>query len=242
MAKSDVLTYSVLVFLIALGLLEFFYIPLFGVKPGTVAVPFWQHPPRAIIFHAFYLVSPALAKFSDFLFCWCVGLGLWFGFRQVSGKNVLDQPERGRIFSFIKNHPGIHFRRLGRETGINRGTLSYHLRKLIRAGKVLALERNGFTRYFENGGKYNALEQKIISSLNNEQDRSILFRLSSSPASHDELRAALNVAGPSVSWHMKRLCNDQLVSARKEGRQVRYALNRDVLVFLQDNGLLSPKE
>src|SRR5208337_5170278 len=103
MEYKKTLTDIVLGILVALCILEYIYIPLFGMKPGGEAIPFWQHPPRAILFHALYLISPALMKPGNFLFCWCAGFGLAFGFRQISEKNVLGNPDRRRIFSFIQD-------------------------------------------------------------------------------------------------------------------------------------------
>lgn len=232
MNGRNILTFAVLLFLLALCILEWVYIPLFGVKPGHEAIPFWQHPPQAILFHALYLISPELMKLADFLFCWCVGFGFWFGFRQITANNVLLHPERERIFTFIRDHPGMHFRELERETGINRGTLAYHLGILEQANKLLAFREVGYTRYFENRGRYSAFEQKILSSLMNDRKRTILLQLSHAPASPAELRENLGITGASVSWHMQWLCNDHLVTSEKTGKNVRYILNRDVKAFL----------
>jgi predicted transcriptional regulator len=234
MKYKKILTTIVLGILVALVILEYVYIPLFGMKSGNEAIPLWQHPPQAIIFHGLYLISPALMKPANFLLYWCVGFGIWLGFRQISTENVLDCPERQQIFSWIQNHPGIHFRELERQTGTNRGTLSYHLEILAQTQKILTARNSGHTRYFENNGKYSALEQKILSSLNNERKSTILQVLLDSPATQAELSKSLNISNPSVAWHMKWLYRQGIVSIQKHGRQQKYCLNRESLVFLQN--------
>jgi predicted transcriptional regulator len=235
MEKKKILTNIILGVLIALFLLEYLYIPLFGVKPGNEAIPFWQHPPQAIIFHGIYLISPALMKPANFLMYWCVGFGIWLGFRQVSAGNVLDCPERQRVFSFIQDHPGIHYRELERITGINRGTLAYHLEILSQTKKIIAARSPGYTRYFENNGKYSGLEQKILSSLNNDRKNTILHVLLDSPATLAELSARLNISHSSVAWHMKRLCREGIVSLQDDGGCRKYCLCDESARFLADS-------
>lgn len=241
MDKKQILTYAALLFFVALVVFELVYIPLFGVKPGTAeAVPFWQLPPKVILLHSVYLVSPMLVKPIDLLLFWGVGCGIWLGFRQVSIKNVLAHPERSRIYAFIRDHPGIHFRELERQTGINRGTLSYHLEMLGQTGRILAVPCSGYTRYFENGGKYSCREQQILASYSNDRQRSILLLLLESSRTVPELKELLHLSGPSVVWHMKRLCRDRMVMVRQAGRSGSYALDPEVRTFLQEKAALIP--
>ncbi|MDO8872703.1 MAG: ArsR family transcriptional regulator [Methanoregula sp.] len=234
MEYKKTLTTIVLGILIALVILEYVYIPLFGMKPVNEAIPFWQPPPQAIIFHTIYLISPALMKPANFLIYWCVGFGIWMGFRQISTENVLDCRERKRIFSWIQNRPGIHYRELERETGTNCGTLSYHLEILAQTHTILTTRSSGHTRYFENDGKYSELEQKILSSLNNERKITILHVLLDAPATQAELSNFLDISNPSVAWHMKWLYHEGIVSIQKYGRQQKYCLNQESVVFLQN--------
>ncbi len=241
MDYKKTLTTSVLGIVVVICILEYVYIPLFGMKPGVGALPFWQHPPRAILFHALYLIHPGLVKPADFLFGWCVGLGVWLGFRQVFEKNALDNLDRQRLFSFIRDHPGIHYRELERETGINRGTLSYHLEVLGHTHKILPVRDSGHMRYFENNGKYSELEQKILSSLNNKRKSTILHSLLDSPSTQAELRRTLEISGPSVAWHMKRLCIEGIVSVERQGREQKYRLGQESEAFLKNYFSASPR-
>ena len=239
MDKKQIFTHVVLLLFLALAVFELVYIPLFGVKPGMAEeVPFWQMPPRVILLHSVYLISPVLVRPVDLLLFWGVGWGVVLGFRQVCVRNVLAHPERNRIHAYIRDHPGIHFRELERQTGINRGTLSYHLDMLGQTGRILAVPCSGYTRYFENGGKYSCREQQILASCNNDRQRSILLLLLESSRTVPELKELLHLSGPSVSWHMKRLCHDRIVMVRQAGRTGRYALEPEVRIFLQEKAAL----
>jgi len=233
MDNRKILTIVLLAF-VALILLEWVVIPLFGVRPGASALPVWQHPPKALLHQMVNSCLPDFFRPAGVFLFWAVGLGMWLMFRRISSENVLSHPERERIYSFIRDHPGLHFRELERQTGINRGTLAYHLDMLGQTSKIRAISGSGYTRYFENGGKYSGREQQILVSFSNERQRAILLLIAESPVTAAELKDKLHVSGPSVSWHMKRLCHDQMVTIQKTGRDARYILDPEVRIFLQD--------
>lgn len=58
---------------------------------------------------------------------------------------------RRRIFRWISDHPGEHFRRIERQVDIGTGTLKYHLDKLMEAGLIVS-ERQGKYRLFFRAG------------------------------------------------------------------------------------------
>ena len=235
MIGGKILSYTIWLVLMALCILEFVYVPLLGVRPGfTEAPPFWQQPLRVILFHQIWLISPALVKSIEFILCWTFGLGFWFGFRQISDRNVLDHPERSAIHVFIRDHPGIHFREMVRDMGINRGTLSYHLAMLVQTKKILAVESGGYTRYFENSGKFSSLERKVLASLADANRSRILWMMVQSPVTQSELKDHLHLSGPSIMWHIHRMSNDQLVKKNETVRPVQYELPDEVSRFLRN--------
>jgi len=231
MDNRKIVTIVLLAF-VAFILLEWVIIPLFGARPGVF--PAWQHPPKALLHQVVNSYVPDFFRPAGVFLFWAVGLGMWLAFRRISSGNVLSHPERERIYSFIRDHPGLHFRELERQTGVNRGTLAYHLDMLGQTSKIRAIPGSGYTRYFENGGKYSGREEQILVSFSNERQRAILLLLAESPVTAAELKDKLHVSGPSVSWHMKRLCHDQMVTVQKAGRDARYILDPEVRIFLQD--------
>ena len=61
--------------------------------------------------------------------------------------------------------------------------------------------------------------------LQNPTTRRILEILASSPeVSRKEIAETVGIAGPSISWHTKRLSGDGIITTRKNGRAVRYTL------------------
>jgi len=236
MTETRIVRYLLFTVLAALCILEFVYIPLYGIRPGfSEAPPFWQQPLRVIIFHPLWLIAPALVKPVQFVLCWAFGFGLWFGFRQISGTNVLDHPTRNRIHIFIREHPGIHFREMVRDTEINRGTLSYHLAMLAQENKILTVDCGGYTRYFENNGKYSELERKVLASLADANLNRILLFMLQSPATRSELKDRLRLSGPSVMWHIHRLCDDHLVIRNENRRPARYQVSEEAARIIRNH-------
>ena len=157
----------------------------------------------------------------------------YLGYKRVSGHNVLNQAVRSKIYDHIKENPGAHYSAIADETGINRGTLRYHLKILQICSKVRALHGAGCTRYFENNMKLSEYDQRVLHHLKNDTSKRILEVLVENPdVSRKDLSNVVGVSGPSISWYMKRLCADGIVSAIKEGRHVRYRLNSEAAATL----------
>ena len=149
-----------------------------------------------------------------------------FGFRRIARGNILDSTIRNTIFCLIRSRPGISFVELLQETAISRGALAYHLALMRIMGKIILLEDHGITSYFENSGKYNPGEQKVLKYLHQDKDRQILLALARSPMmSRRDFEKVLGMSGPTVTWHMKRLIDDGLLNLHKDGRFSRYALS-----------------
>jgi predicted transcriptional regulator len=51
-------------------------------------------------------------------------------------KGLLDLETRKRIYTLIKNRPGIYLRELERETGFTIGQLTYHLPIMVKANLI----------------------------------------------------------------------------------------------------------
>ena len=51
-------------------------------------------------------------------------------------------------------------------------------------------------------------------------------------ATRQEIADAVGVSGPSVSWHMKRLEEDRIVTPRREGRMAVYEIPAPVAGYL----------
>lgn len=189
-----------------------------------VPVPFWSLP-LWLMLAQLVLVPPEIL----------VAIKLWayMGIRRVSGGNVLDQGVRARIYEYIRLHPGIHMRGLSAEMGMKMGTLRYHLNVLRHMHKIAVSEDPASVRFFENSGTYSPEEQQIHKHLRNGTTKKILAVLLDRPmATRQEIADEIGISGPSVSWHMKRLEEDRIVTPRRDGRMAAYEIPAPVAGYL----------
>ncbi len=164
-----------------------------------------------------------------------LSIKLWafLGFRRVSGENVLEQGVRAQIYEYIRQNPGIHLRGLAEEMGISMGTLRYHLNILRDTHKITLNEGVASVRFYENNGSYTPAEQHILKHLRNETTKKILTILMNSPSStRAEIAQEIGVTGPSITWHMKRLEDDEILVTHREGRKISYEILPHIASYL----------
>lgn len=162
---------------------------------------------------------------------------LWchLGCRKIAKHNVLDNTVRSVMFEHICNNPGITFSALARECTIGKGIQQYHLKMLQREHKIISANRNGYTGYFENSGKYEVFRQTVIMQLRSTTVQQIYEILILHPnASRKEVTGYLGISGSAVTWQMDRLCADGTVSATKSGKYVHYLINPKAKEILRD--------
>jgi len=147
------------------------------------------------------------------------------GFRRIARNNILRNGNRQAIYQCITLNPGITFHELCKVMEISRGALDYHLSLLRFQGKVAPLRIHGGTCFFVNSLFYDDLERKVLATLRNHTERTILTMLvDRDDLSRQDLEKILAMSGPSVTWYMKRLAEEGLLCVQKEGRYARYTL------------------
>ena len=144
-------------------------------------------------------------------------------------------PARAIVCRAIRENPGASLVELAHLTGMNRGTLKYHLLALGVEGEIVTIAQNGRLHFFPNNGMYNGQEKIILYHLRNPASRQILLLLHQRPGMcRKEIADQIGVSGPTVSWHMQRLHGDGVIEDRREGRNVRYYLAPCVIPLIQD--------
>jgi predicted transcriptional regulator len=194
-----------------------------GPPQDPVPISFWDLMPREMLLAVALTLFPLLVYPVELLFL--VKIFLVLGYRKVEQYALSFNQNRQKICETIKANPGVRFNVLERMTAIKEGTLKYHLLMLIAKRRIVAFGNGGSIRYFENNGRYSDLEKKVILHLRDPTSRRILAILSSSPyVSRKEIARTVGIAGPSVSWHTKKLAEDGIITTKREGKLVRYIL------------------
>jgi len=189
-----------------------------------VPVSFWGLSPREMAIFLALMISPLLLFPVELLFS--LRLFSFLGYRKIEQNAVLYNQNRRVIFEAVQSNPGIFFNDLCRITGINRGTVKYHLVMLQLSRKISTLSGAGSDRYFENHGYYSDIERLLFQHLREETTRKIMRIVLEKPdITQTEVVEHVGISAPSVSWHMATLIREGIVTMQKTGRQVRYRIS-----------------
>jgi predicted transcriptional regulator len=132
------------------------------------------------------------------------------------------------ILKAISQYPGIRYKELTRQTDFANGVLTYNLNILEQFGYVNKFRHNNITRYYPLSIPSSDL--KIISHLRVYAEKDIiLFLLSHDFCTFNEIVEHLRKAPSTVSWHLKRLCEDGILVVH-HGKYNLYRINGKELV------------
>lgn len=127
---------------------------------------------------------------------------------------------RNKIYRAISKSPGLHFRELQRRTKIATGSLQYHLDFLMRRHLIKAEKSGKFVRYYSTRGMQLSDQEQTIGLLRQSSLRKIiLFLLTKKRANNEKIAAAVGLSPSTVSWHMTKLLQGNLVERRRVGRK-----------------------
>lgn len=126
---------------------------------------------------------------------------------------------RDRIAAAIDRDPGVHFRELVRTLDLAPGQVQYHLERL----DVVADDRYGRTHYFLDG--YDEWERGAIALLRRETSADVVSVLmAEGPLGAGETAEHAGIARSTLSWHLDRLVESDLVEKRHDRGRVVLAL------------------
>lgn len=123
---------------------------------------------------------------------------------------------RQRVYDVVRRFPGIHLREIERQTGVSAPLAQYHLRKLADEGFVELHEQGGYARFYPTAkGKsasVTALDMPLLGLLREEVPlHVVLLLLDRGPMTHTELVGELGVAKSTVSYHLAKLAEAEVV-------------------------------
>jgi len=117
---------------------------------------------------------------------------------------------RARIRRHVRETPGVHFNRVGRDLDIATGQAQYHLRRLVRDGEIAVERIGGRAHYFDPA--FDPWERRTVAFLRRETAREILVRLhADGPTRSTTLADELDLARSTVSWHVSNLVESGIV-------------------------------
>lgn len=133
------------------------------------------------------------------------------------------------LLQHVKNNPGIRYRELLRMTGFVNGVLTYHLATLEKTALIRVDRRqSGVTRYYPTS--ISDEESAILRHVRQDPRRRILtFILEHDLCTFSELVEHTARAPSTVSFHLKRLGEDGVITVRHGEYKLYRLANRELV-------------
>ena len=139
-------------------------------------------------------------------------------------EDVLELENRRKIYQLVSKFPGMYLREIEKELGLAIGVLEYNLSYLERA-EILTVEREGNRKRYFVGEDISFGDKTTIGIMRQEIPRRIVIHLMLNPkASFQDVLAQFNISKSTLSFHMKKLTEANIVGSEKEGRSSFYSV------------------
>ena len=139
-------------------------------------------------------------------------------------EDPLDLPLRRRIYEFVRNNPGTHFREILRSLDLNIGQLDFHMNYLVKGEVLVKTEDAGKTRYYVRDS-FSSEEKRALGVLRRRIPRNIvLYLLREGESTPSDMIEHFEISIGTLSYHLKNLEKADVLSVRVEGRKRYYSL------------------
>jgi DNA-binding transcriptional ArsR family regulator len=137
---------------------------------------------------------------------------------------------RNMILKMINERPGPTLHEISRDTGLNIGTIRYHLLILSINHKITTYnDGTKFVRYFKNGNAYSEDQKLAISLMRRESMRKVLsIMIKNDAMTNQEISMATNMQESAVSKYLRELYTSGIIvkSSGYGEKSVYYVNNR----------------
>jgi predicted transcriptional regulator len=161
-----------------------------------------------------------------------LALSYWL-FARLDRNEELDGARKD-IYRYITDNPGEHLANITKSLDLGLSSVRYHLSVLEGMDKIVCHKNGKYKRYYVNQNGYSKYTngngyKHIMSALKNNTARKIVKFLISNPESNQKsVSESLKLHPSTVNWHAKRLRDAEIISKRKNGKEIVYSLNEDV--------------
>jgi predicted transcriptional regulator len=138
-------------------------------------------------------------------------------------KSPLDNRNRQSVYNYIEDNPGCIAPDVSRNTGMNKGTVRYHIQRLELESKIVLRKIGKFMRLYRNSSTYDEREKLVASHLRNKMSKAVIEVLMEHPGStNQEVSELIKVEKSLIYRYIQQLINDRIVSAEDDGKHKRY--------------------
>jgi len=133
-------------------------------------------------------------------------------YTRITKDEVLDNVNRERVYSHIRDHPGDHLSEIARQLGFDIKTIVYHINVLQREREIRIIKGSKFVQCYLRGEK--------VDHRTPAQRRIMAFIADNPGLSFGELRTGTKMKERTLRQHLKMLDPD--LHVRKDGKYKRY--------------------
>jgi DNA-binding MarR family transcriptional regulator len=168
-----------------------------------------------------YKVGEALGELSIFPLCFStIILGTivliisFVMYSKIKEENLLKNAQRMRIFEYVKENPGKHYRAILKDLDLPMGVLTYHLNRLEKGSYIKSRQDGMMRRFFVSGRK---TEVKFFLS---EIQESILNVVKENKGiSQSKIAEKIGVSRKVVNYHVNILNQAGFLLVESHGRE-----------------------
>lgn len=143
-------------------------------------------------------------------------------YSRIDADELLENETRAELYGLIQEEPGLSMQELSDRTGNGWGTVVYHLERLEENDYVMS-RPSGNARRFYTTGDIDSGEAEIMALLQEDTPGRIVRTLLEEPGLNGrELADRLDLAPSTVSKHVTRLQDAEIVSEDPDGGQKNY--------------------
>jgi predicted transcriptional regulator len=136
-------------------------------------------------------------------------------------KKTLELEVRRKVYQIVRDFAGAHFREILRKSALATGSAQYHLDYLKKRGLIKVEKEGNNVRYFPKDFKTD--NKKIMSFLRQKSIRDILlYILMHNNCNHEQIAQSVSISLSTISWHLKKLEDANIVGFVKKGRKTYY--------------------
>lgn len=140
------------------------------------------------------------------------------------GEEALELENRRRIYRLVSKFPGIHMRDIQKRLELSTGVLEYHLNYMEKE-EILSCQTDGYRKNYFIKTDVQFGDKTALTLLRQEAPRRIvMFILLRRRASFKEILDEMKISKSTLSFHMKKLTEGQLVVSEKSGREFIYSV------------------
>ncbi|MEM4612113.1 MAG: winged helix-turn-helix transcriptional regulator [Candidatus Nitrosocaldus sp.] len=151
---------------------------------------------------------------------------------------LIEVENRYIIFNAIKNMPGIRYMELKRLTGLSYGTLTYHLTRLEREGRIRIVRSARKSRYYTSD--VDDSQADIIECIRSRTCKGILAMiLEHGTVTLDALARTLNKAKTTIKYHIDMLKARGIIEGERIGRYIFYHVRDEIILNRIRDALLT---